>query len=35
MKKHRAIAAVAIAHNLAIRLWWMWFGGFERRDRNT
>ena len=29
MKKHRAIAAVAIARKLAIRLWWMWLRGLD------
>ena len=29
MKKNRAIAAVAIARKLAVRLWWMWKLGLE------
>ena len=29
MKKNRAIAAVAVARKLAIRLWWMWIRGFN------
>jgi transposase len=29
MKKNRAIAAVAIARKLAIRLWWMWSHGLD------
>jgi transposase len=29
MKKNRSIATVAIARNLAVRLWWMWKLGLE------
>ena len=29
MKKNRSIAAVAIARNLAVRLWWMWKLGLD------
>ena len=29
MKKHRSLAAVAVARKLALRLWWMW-----RREQN-
>jgi transposase len=29
MKKHRAIAIIAIARKLAIRLWWMWLRGLD------
>ena len=29
MKKNRAIAAVAVARKLAIRLWWMWKRGLD------
>lgn len=29
MKKNRAIAAVAIARKLAMRLWWMWLRGLD------
>jgi len=27
MKKGRAVAAVAVARKLAVRLWWMWIRG--------
>jgi len=29
MKKNRAIAAVAVARKLAVRLWWMWKSGLD------
>ncbi len=29
MKKNRSIAAVAVARNLAVRLWWMWKLGLD------
>ncbi len=29
MKKNRAIAAVAVARKLAVRLWWMWVRGLD------
>ncbi len=29
MKKHRSIAAVAVARKLAVRLWWMWSRGLS------
>jgi len=29
MKKNRAIAAVAVARKLAVRLWWMWIRGLD------
>jgi transposase len=29
MKKHRSIAAVAVARKLAVRLWWMWRRGVD------
>jgi len=29
VKKNRSIAAIAIAHNLAVRLWWMWKLGLD------
>lgn len=29
MKKHRSIAAVAVARKLAVRLWWMWVRGLD------
>jgi transposase len=32
MKKNRAIAAVAIARKLAVRLWWMWNRGIGYQD---
>lgn len=33
MKKNRAIAAVAVARKLAVRLWWMWVRGLEYGQR--
>jgi transposase len=34
MKKNRSIAAVAIARNLAVRLWWMWKLGLDYGQMN-
>ena len=33
MKKNRAIAAVAVARKLAVRLWWMWRRGLDYAPR--
>ena len=32
MRKHRSIAAVAVARKLALRLWWMWIRGLDYRQ---
>jgi transposase len=32
MKKNRSIAIVAVAHKLAVRLWWMWNRGLDYRQ---
>lgn len=32
MRKHRSIAAVAVARKLAVRLWWMWIRGLDYRQ---